>query len=156
MSYAILRDGCINCGGCEFCCPTEAIQRPGPGARHPAAFWIETYRCNDCAFCVTVCPTDCIHPDPDTVACLARGCPVAADRRGAFAGWECSLLEALCEGCGHVLWRSGSADEWACVRCASNGAAGRQRCPKVLLLEKAGEGTGAALLPQSGHQLCEG
>jgi Pyruvate/2-oxoacid:ferredoxin oxidoreductase delta subunit len=140
MSYTIVSHSCINCGGCEFACPTEAIRPPAADATHPAVFWIETHRCNDCGFCATVCPTDCILPDPDTIGCAGRGCPIAEDRHGTFAGWECSRLEALCDRCGHVLWRSDSGDEWECVRCKPDRGARRQLCPKVLLLEKAKTG----------------
>ncbi len=73
MSYTILPDACINCGACEFCCPTEAIHPPAPLATQPAVFWIETYRCNDCGACTAVCTADCILPDPDTIACEGRG-----------------------------------------------------------------------------------
>ena len=68
MSHTILPDACINCGACEFCCPTEAIHPPDLTASQPAVFWIETYRCNDCRACIIVCTADCILPDPDTVA----------------------------------------------------------------------------------------
>ena len=140
MSYTILPDACIGCGACDFCCPTEAIHQPAPAASQPAAFWIETYRCNDCGSCTAVCPADCILPDPDTIRCTGRGCPVAADRRSRFAGWECSKLETLCDGCGHALWRSESSDGWACVRCGRDEGAHLQLCPKVLSLEKGRNG----------------
>ena len=141
MSYTILPDGCINCGACEFCCPTEAIHPPAPLATQPAVFWIETYRCNDCGSCTAVCVADCILLDPDTIGCEGRGCPVAVDGRGPFAGRECSKLEALCDRCGHALWRSESGDSWACVRCGRDGGARLQLCPKVLSLEKGRNGS---------------
>ena len=140
MSYTILPDKCINCGGCDFCCPTEAIHPPAPLAAHPAFFWIETNRCNDCGSCTAFCPADCILPDPDTIDCAGRGCPLAADRRGPTAGWECSKLEAQCGQCGHVLWRSESRDEWACGRCGRDEGTRLQLCPKVLSLEKGRNG----------------
>ncbi len=140
MSYTILSDSCINCGGCEFRCRPEAIHPPAADAPHPAVFWIETHRCNDCGSCAPVCPTDGILPDPDTVDCAGRGCPVAAERRGAFAGWECSRLETLCDCCGHVLWRPGSEGEWVCIRCKPESGSKRQLCPKVLALENAKTG----------------
>jgi Pyruvate/2-oxoacid:ferredoxin oxidoreductase delta subunit len=136
MSYTILPDLCIDCGACDFCCATEAIHPPPTDVPRPAAFWIETNRCNDCGLCPKVCPMDCILPDPDTIGCVGRGCPVASDRRGPFAGWECSKLEALCDRCGHVLWRSGSRDEWVCLRCGPGDGGRRVLCPKVLSLEK--------------------
>ncbi len=81
------------------------------------------------------------HPDPDTIVCAGRGCPVAADQRSAFAGWECSRLETLCDCCGHVLWRLAPGSEWVCIRCEPDRSTRRQRCPKVLLLEKGGMGS---------------
>ena len=140
MSFTILPGSCINCGGCEFCCPTEAIRPPAVDAPHPAVFWIETHRCNDCGSCVPLCPSDVILPDPDTIACAGRGCPIAVERGGTFAGWECSRLETLCDRCGHVLWRSAAGSEWWCIRCETGPTAHRQRCPKVLLLERAKTG----------------
>ena len=140
MSYTILSDSCINCGGCEFYCPTEAIHPPAADAPHPAVFWIETHRCNDCGSCVAVCPSDCILPDPDTFGCAGHGCPIAPERGGAFAGWDCSRLEAFCDACGHVLWRPGPGGEWLCIRCKPEESARRQLCPKVLLLERAKTG----------------
>ena len=140
MSYVILPDSCINCGGCEFDCPTEAIHAPAGDAPHPAVFWIETHRCNDCGACVTVCPTDAILSDPDAFGCVGHGCPLAPDRGAAFAGWDCSRLEALCDGCGHVVWRPALGGEWVCIRCKPKKGARRQLCPKVLSLEKAKTG----------------
>ena len=136
MSYTVLSESCINCGGCEFICPTEAIHPPASDVPHPAFFWIETHRCNDCGVCASVCPTDCILPDPDTIVCMGRGCPLAVERGGAFAGWECSRLETRCDRCGHVLWRLAPNDKWACLRCEPDPATRRQLCPKVLALER--------------------
>ena len=140
MSYTILRDSCIDCGGCEFVCPTGAIHPPAPGAPPPAVFWIETHRCNDCGVCASVCPEDCILPDPDTIVCMGRGCPLSAERGGAFAGRECSQLESRCGRCDHVLWRRSPEAEWTCIRCAPEPAVRRHLCPKVSALERAKTG----------------
>jgi len=140
MSHTILADSCINCGGCEFICPTGAIHPPSFDVPHPAFFWIETHSCNDCGVCASVCPTDCILPDPDTIVCVGRGCPLAVERGGPFAGWECSRLEDRCDRCGHVLWRAAPEGVWRCLRCEPEPTARRQLCPKVMALERAKTG----------------
>ncbi len=133
MSLTILPEICINCGACEFVCPTGAIHPPAPDAPHPAVFWIATNWCNDCDACVPVCPVDCILPDPDTIVCHGRGCPLKPGRDAPFAGWECTLLVDLCEACGHVKWRPDDSAPWRCVRCDETGTA---RCPKILRIEQ--------------------
>jgi len=132
VSLSIVAELCIDCGACEFGCPTEAIHRPAPEDR-PQAFWIETNRCNDCGWCPTVCPADAIIVDPDTIVCSNRGCPVAPTRRGPVAGWACTQMLTLCEGCGHVLWRSDDDTAWRCPRCGSDL---QVTCPKILRHER--------------------
>lgn len=131
MSLAILPEACIGCGACEPVCPTGAVQRPGPGL--PNAFWIETYLCNDCAVCQTVCPVACIVVDPDSIVCRGRGCPVAPDRRGPYAGWDCTRQEARCGTCGDVLWRQPDTDVWHCVTCDP---LIRASCPKTVWIRR--------------------
>jgi ferredoxin len=64
MSYKI-SDECISCGACEPECPNQAISM---GDAH---FDINPDRCTECVGffdqpqCVSVCPSDAIHPDPD-------------------------------------------------------------------------------------------
>lgn len=132
MSLTIVPELCIGCGACDYGCPTEAIHRPGP--TDGPAFWIETNRCNDCDWCTTVCPVDCILPDPDTIVCEGRGCPVAAGGSGPVAGWTCSLQVEVCATCGDPLWSPPTADVApACARCDLGLRVG---CPKTLLLRK--------------------
>lgn len=131
MSLTIVAEACIGCGACDYGCPTGAIHAPEGLADGPA-FWIETYRCNDCGWCPTACPVDCILPDPDTITCRGRGCPVA-DGDGPVAGWWCSLQETLCHRCGDPLWAPTEDDEPACARCDLGL---HVACPKTLWLRK--------------------
>lgn len=131
MSLTILADVCIGCGACDYGCPTGAIHPPGPG--DGPAFWIETNRCNDCNWCTTVCPVDCILPDPDTIVCGGRGCPVAPGAAGPAAGWWCSQMVELCPNCGDPLWAPTPDDPPACARCDLGMKVG---CPKTLMLRK--------------------
>lgn len=131
MSLAILPEACIGCGACEPVCPTGAVQRPS--ADQPNVFWIETYLCNDCGACQAACPVACIVADPDSIVCRGRGCPVAPERRGPYAGWECTRQEARCTACGDVLWRHPGTDTWRCVSCDP---LIRSACPKTVFLRR--------------------
>lgn len=61
----MITDECINCGACEPECPNEAISQ---GAEF---FEIDPEKCTECVGfydepqCVSVCPVDCIVPNPD-------------------------------------------------------------------------------------------
>ncbi len=61
----MITDACINCGACEPECPNEAISQ---GAEY---FEIDPEKCTECVGfydepqCVSVCPVDCIVPNPD-------------------------------------------------------------------------------------------
>ena len=58
---------CINCGACEPVCPNKAISEGDP------IYVINPDLCTECEGfheekqCITVCPVDCIHEDPDRV-----------------------------------------------------------------------------------------
>ena len=60
----IIDDSCINCDMCEPECPNEAITM---GAE---IYEIDPALCTECVghydkpTCVSVCPIDCIDPDP--------------------------------------------------------------------------------------------
>jgi Pyruvate/2-oxoacid:ferredoxin oxidoreductase delta subunit len=132
VSLTILAEPCIGCGACEFGCPTEAIHRPATSSAS-RAFWIETYLCNDCGWCPTACPVDCILTDPDTVICHQRGCPVAPTGRGPAAGFDCTEMASLCADCGEILWRQHETDPWQCPHCTIGMQVG---CPKTAWLRK--------------------
>jgi ferredoxin len=63
----LITDRCINCDVCEPECPNGAIAE---GAEY---YVIAPERCTECVGhherprCVTVCPVECIVPDPDHV-----------------------------------------------------------------------------------------
>jgi len=66
MALKIL-DSCINCDMCEPECPNDAITL---GAE---IYEIDVDKCTECIghydkpTCVSVCPLDCVKPDPDNV-----------------------------------------------------------------------------------------
>ncbi|MCC2617968.1 YfhL family 4Fe-4S dicluster ferredoxin [Aestuariibacter halophilus] len=66
MALRIAED-CINCDLCEPECPNEAI------AMGDSVYQIDPERCTECVGhydepnCMTVCPIDCIEPDPERI-----------------------------------------------------------------------------------------
>ena len=66
MALKIL-DSCINCDMCDPECPNEAITL---GAN---IYEIDVDKCTECLghyekpTCVSVCPIDCVKPDPEQV-----------------------------------------------------------------------------------------
>jgi ferredoxin len=63
----LITDECINCDVCEPECPNDAI------SQGEEIYEIDPARCTECvghfpeAQCVTVCPVDCIIPNPEYV-----------------------------------------------------------------------------------------
>ncbi|MGB2739228.1 MAG: YfhL family 4Fe-4S dicluster ferredoxin [Cognaticolwellia sp.] len=63
----IIENSCINCDMCDPECPNEAI------SMGEKVYEIDTDKCTQCIghydkpTCVSVCPIDCIKPDPDKV-----------------------------------------------------------------------------------------
>ena len=61
----LIEDSCINCDMCEPECPNEAI------ALGEKIYEIDTNKCTECLghydkpTCVSVCPIDCVKPDPE-------------------------------------------------------------------------------------------
>ncbi len=61
----MITDECINCDVCEPECPNQAI------SMGPEYYVIDPDRCTECVGfhddpqCVSVCPSDCIAPDPE-------------------------------------------------------------------------------------------
>ncbi len=60
-----ITDECISCAACVADCPNEAI------SEGPEYYVIDPTKCLECAGdfegpqCVSVCPVDCIVPDPE-------------------------------------------------------------------------------------------
>ena len=60
----LITDECINCDVCEPECPNKAI------AQGEEVYVIDPALCTECVGhfdtpqCVSVCPVECIHPDP--------------------------------------------------------------------------------------------
>ncbi|MCA1898514.1 YfhL family 4Fe-4S dicluster ferredoxin [Shewanella putrefaciens] len=63
----LIDDSCINCDMCEPECPNQAI------TMGEEIYEIDPERCTECVghydkpTCVSVCPIDCIDPDPNHV-----------------------------------------------------------------------------------------
>ncbi|TVP11480.1 YfhL family 4Fe-4S dicluster ferredoxin [Shewanella sp. KCT] len=63
----LIDDSCINCDMCEPECPNQAI------TMGEEIYEIDPNLCTECVghydkpTCVSVCPIDCIDPDPDHV-----------------------------------------------------------------------------------------
>jgi ferredoxin len=66
MAYMITED-CINCGACDPECPNNAISEGNP------VYIIDPNLCTECVGyydepqCISICPVDCIIPNPDFV-----------------------------------------------------------------------------------------
>jgi len=66
MAYMIT-DECINCGACDPECPNNAISEGNP------VYVIDPNLCTECVGyydepqCISICPVDCIIPNPDFV-----------------------------------------------------------------------------------------
>jgi ferredoxin len=66
MALKIL-DSCINCDMCDPECPNEAI------TLGEVIYEIDVDKCTECIghydkpTCVSVCPIDCVKPDPENI-----------------------------------------------------------------------------------------
>lgn len=63
----LITDECIACDACRDECPNEAIEEADP------IYIIDPDTCTECVghydepSCISVCPVECIVPDPDNV-----------------------------------------------------------------------------------------
>ena len=63
----LITDECIACDACRDECPNDAIEEADP------IYIIDPDRCTECVghydepACISVCPVDCITPDPDNI-----------------------------------------------------------------------------------------
>tara|TARA_B110000211_G_scaffold234988_1_gene308125 strand:- start:24703 stop:24948 length:246 start_codon:yes stop_codon:yes gene_type:complete len=63
----LIENSCINCDMCDPECPNEAISMGDD------VYEIDVEKCTECVghydkpTCVSVCPIDCIKPDPNKV-----------------------------------------------------------------------------------------
>lgn len=66
MAYMITED-CINCGACDPECPNDALSEGNP------VYVIDPNLCTECVGyydepqCISICPVDCIIPNPKFV-----------------------------------------------------------------------------------------
>ncbi|CAA6807992.1 MAG: Ferredoxin [uncultured Campylobacterales bacterium] len=63
----LISDDCIACDACRDECPNSAIEENDPVYLIDPDFCTECVGFYDEPSCVTVCPVDCIVPDPDQV-----------------------------------------------------------------------------------------
>ena len=61
----MITDECINCDVCEPECPNNAISQGDETYVIDAAKCTECVGAHDEPQCITVCPADCIIPDPN-------------------------------------------------------------------------------------------
>jgi len=66
MAYMIT-DECINCGACDPECPNNAISEGNPVYVNDPNLCTECVGYYDEPQCISICPVDCIIPNPDFV-----------------------------------------------------------------------------------------
>jgi NAD-dependent dihydropyrimidine dehydrogenase PreA subunit len=126
MSFKVLEDSCIGCGGCEFACPTGALTKTDS---YLGLFTIDPFLCDDCQECVPKCPVFAIVADEAWPACRGHGCPLTSTRLESF---ECAVWQERCPNCGTTQWRVGPEGAWSCPRCSLTM---KVRCPRTRFLD---------------------
>jgi len=125
MSFKVIEDLCIGCGGCEYACPTGALTKTDSFL---GLFEIDPFTCDDCAKCVEKCPEDAILVDAAWPICNGRGCPLTSNR---LAEVSCAVWQERCPSCGTTLWQGDSA-AWTCPTCDLEM---KVHCPRTRMLE---------------------
>jgi NAD-dependent dihydropyrimidine dehydrogenase PreA subunit/ribosomal protein L37AE/L43A len=133
MSFRVVEDLCIGCGGCEYACPRGALTKTDSFL---GLFVIDPFLCDDCAECVPKCPVFAIVADEQWAVCQGKGCPLTSNR---LAGFECAVWTERCPKCGATLWRR-DADVWACSRCDLEM---KVHCPRTRFLDAPAPSTAA-------------
>jgi ferredoxin len=125
MSFKVVEALCNGCGGCDFSCPTGALEKTDSFL---GLFAINPYTCNDCGICVAKCPELAIVVDPEWPVCEGHGCPLSSQR---MADVECSFWQQRCESCGTTMWHR-AGESWECPKC---GWGAKVQCPKTRHLD---------------------
>jgi len=61
----LINDDCTSCDACPEVCPNKAITADSPVYKIDPALCTECVGAHDEPQCMTVCPADCIIPNPD-------------------------------------------------------------------------------------------
>ena len=130
MSFRVLADACIGCGGCEYACPRGSLTKTDSFL---GLFQIDPLTCDDCGVCVDKCPEGAIVPDARWPVCRDRGCPLTSSH---LAGITCAVWQERCGSCGATMWRRDDG-AWECSRCDM---ARRVGCPRISTLVRLGGG----------------
>ena len=125
MSFKVIEELCIGCGGCEYSCSRGALTKTDSFL---GLFTIDPFLCNDCRDCVPKCPELAIVPDAQWPVCEGKGCPLTSSR---LAGFECAYWQERCPGCGATMWRREHDETWVCSGCDLQM---KVHCPRVRFL----------------------
>jgi NAD-dependent dihydropyrimidine dehydrogenase PreA subunit len=148
MSFKVIEDLCIGCGGCEYACPRGALTKTDSFL---GLFTIDPFLCDDCRDCVPKCPVFAIVADAKWPECQGHGCPLTSSR---LSGFECAVWTERCPTCGATMWKRETTAEptvgevkrgvdpekcvdetWACSRCD---LAMKVHCPRTRFLAAPG------------------
>ncbi len=126
MSFKVIEDLCIGCGGCEYACARGALTKTDSFL---GLFVIDPFTCNDCKECVPKCPVFAIVPDRAWPECEGKGCPLTSSR---LAEYECAFWQERCPTCGATMWKTEADDSWRCSRCDLEM---KVHCPRTRFLD---------------------